>query len=129
MKLRSQGGVVFIDDADDAMMYFGSHDEFAAEHGAPVPDLPAGMAAFAYDADAKIMVYFDKKQNAFPVAGAQEEPVCDAAAANVDALKVMMVAREKAKEEAAHAAFRQAAAAADQAAEQAAAAAAPERAS
>lgn len=93
---RHQDGYVFLRDDQNKTLYQGSVNEFVAEHGT-IPDLPAGMTSYIYHADARIMVYYDAFQNAFPVEGKRDEPTLLDAVSQKDQLIGKMVARETKK--------------------------------
>lgn len=64
MKLHIADGRIYFRRADDSVDL-----EDALERVAPGLALPDGMVALSYDAERRILCYFDAKQNAHPVAG------------------------------------------------------------
>lgn len=87
MKLhRTPDGTVWIRGEDDATVWSGTVEEFAADRGRALPALPEGMTSFIYDTDAKVMTYYDRKGNAFPVEG---EHVCTFSIATCEAGEAM----------------------------------------
>jgi hypothetical protein len=67
-------GLLFVRDTDGNTIYQGTPEEAALELNVTLPPMPEGMVAFHYDEEARILVYYDAKQNAYPVEGAVPPP-------------------------------------------------------
>lgn len=75
IQLHPDGTIIVHDDTDE-LLYRATPDVLQAELQASLPPLPLGMVRFDYDAESKILIYYDFKGNAFPVEGQAEAPAC-----------------------------------------------------
>jgi hypothetical protein len=76
-EIRVQENVVTVRDAAGSVAYFDTLQNFAADFGFAAPELAAGMASLSHRPDDRVTVYYDAKQNAFPVEGTHDLPRCD----------------------------------------------------
>jgi hypothetical protein len=67
-ELRFNGEHVIVTE-NGSCTYLDSKENFEADFGVTLLPLPNGMAGFHYRQDERILVYYDAKQNAFPVEG------------------------------------------------------------
>lgn len=93
MRFELQGdGVVCLRDGD-TVVYRETRGQFELDAGAGI-QLPEGMASLAYDADARVLVFFDAKGNAYPVEGEKGHELGDLAIATAADLVRRKVARD-----------------------------------
>lgn len=92
----SPEGTVYVHQ-DGALAYHGTAAEFEGEAGVACPALPPGMVAMEYRKADGVLVYYDAKQNAFPVEGAVAHETLDPVLDNLPALQAAADAREQAK--------------------------------
>ena len=64
MRFQFSDGKVHVEDG--AGLYVEACAKFALDNGANIPALPAGMAAVEADGAGRV-VFYDEKQNAFPL--------------------------------------------------------------
>ena len=94
-------GDVYIRSSSDGAIYGAKKNDLELDANTVVPPLPHGMTAMTYDATTKIKVYYDAKQNAWPMEGRADDTDLNAIIIKTDAAlaaKEARVAREFAAE-------------------------------
>lgn len=73
-------GHVRIADENDEVLYLDTVANFEADFGVALPPMPEGMTSMVYRSGERIMTYYDRKQNAFPMEGSFDWPLAAAVA-------------------------------------------------
>jgi hypothetical protein len=92
MKIQLNDNVVAIRE-DFTLRYVDSVENLSKDGGSVILDLPKDMVAYSYDSDAKILVYYDKYANAFPVPGETTVPQLDLLTTSLPSIVVSKVDR------------------------------------
>jgi len=74
MRIYFAENTIYMNVESGALVYKASAEDFVFEAGESAPVLPDRMVAMEYRPDDKVLVYYDDKQNAYPLEGQTERP-------------------------------------------------------